>query len=117
MTPTLPEDSPSILPILTTKLYRPPVSPDLEQRVRLIQRLEHNRQRPLTLISAPAGYGKTMLASMWLESCSSPSAWISLDEEDNDLNTFLSYILAAIGSIFPDLELKTHSLQNVPNPP
>jgi len=58
------------LPLLTTKLYRPPVTPDLEQRTRLMERLDRNRQRPLTLISAPAGYGKTSLAvaaSMALE--------------------------------------------------
>ena len=52
---------------LTTKLHRPPVTPDLEQRTRLVERLERKRHRPLTLISAPAGYGKAILASMWLE--------------------------------------------------
>jgi LuxR family maltose regulon positive regulatory protein len=72
-------------PLLTTKIYRPPVTPDLEQRTRLIERLMRNRHRPLTLISAPAGYGKSMLASLWLEVCDCPSAWISLDETDNDL--------------------------------
>jgi hypothetical protein len=61
------------VPLLLTKLYRPPVTPDLEQRSRLMERLDRNRHRPLTLISAPAGYGKTMLASMWLEACHCPS--------------------------------------------
>jgi len=102
------------LPLLTTKLYRPPVTPDLEQRDRLIERLQRNRQRPLTLISAPAGYGKTMLASMWLESCGCPSAWLSLDEADNDLLTFVRYLLAAVLSAFPTLELKTLSLLDAP---
>ncbi|NIV33549.1 MAG: hypothetical protein GWN58_30105, partial [Anaerolineae bacterium] len=102
------------LPLLTTKLYRPPVTPDLEQRARLIERLQRNRQRPLTLISAPAGYGKTMLASLWLESCGCPSAWLSLDEADNDLHSFVSYLLAAVLSAFPTLELKTQSLLDAP---
>jgi len=102
------------LPLLTTKLYRPPVTPDLEQRTRLIERLQRTRQRPLTLISAPAGYGKTMLASMWLESCGCPSAWVSLDETDNDLQLFTSYLLAALYTIFPTLELKTRSLLEAP---
>jgi LuxR family maltose regulon positive regulatory protein len=84
------------LPLLLTKLYRPPVTPDLEQRTRLLTRLDQRRHRPLTLISAPAGYGKTMLASMWLESCGCPSAWLSLDETDNNLHGFVSYLLAAM---------------------
>ncbi|MEE4143211.1 MAG: LuxR C-terminal-related transcriptional regulator, partial [Halieaceae bacterium] len=91
-----------------------PVTPDLEQRTRLLTRLDQRRHRPLTLISAPAGYGKTMLASMWLESCSCPSAWLSLDEADNDLHSFVSYLLAAVLSAFPTLELKTQSLLDAP---
>jgi len=102
------------VPLLLTKLYRPPVTPDLEQRTRLLSRLDQRRHRPLTLISAPAGYGKTMLASMWLESCSCPSAWLSLDEADNDLHSFVSYLLAAVLSAFPTLELKTQSLLDAP---
>ncbi len=55
--------------ILTTKLYRPRVAADLEPRSRLTGRLKHNCHRPLILPLAPAGYGKTMLASMWLQAC------------------------------------------------
>ena len=107
----------SALPLLTTKLYRPPLTPHLEPRVRLIQRLERNRQRLVTLILAPAGYGKTILASMWLESSDCASAWLSLDEGDNDLLTFVRYLLAAVNGTFPDLELKTESLLDAPNLP
>jgi len=104
-------------PILQTKLYRPPATPDLEQRIRLIERLERHRQRPLTMIIAPAGYGKTVLASQWVESCEYPSAWLSLDESDNVLGVFISYLLAAISISFPDLQLKTLDLMEVPNLP
>ncbi|HSR29822.1 MAG TPA: AAA family ATPase, partial [Anaerolineae bacterium] len=102
------------LPLLTTKLYRPPTRPDLEQRHRLLEHLEQNRYRPLTLISAPAGYGKTTLASMWLETCDCPSAWISLDESDNDLRSFTTYLLAALNPVSPTHEWKTRSLLEAP---
>jgi LuxR family maltose regulon positive regulatory protein len=102
------------MPLLRTKLYRPPITPDLEPRTRLLERLDERRQRPLTLISAPAGYGKTMLASMWLETCGCSSAWLSLDEADNDLDTFVRYLLAAVRSAFPTLELKTEPLLDAP---
>lgn len=105
------------LPLLTTKLYRPPTTPHLEQRDRLIERFERNRQRSLTLILAPAGYGKTTLASVWLEFSDWASAWFSLDEGDNDLITFVRYLLAAVKGTFPDLELKIESLLDAPNLP
>ena len=105
------------LPLLKTKLYRPPVTPNLKQRARLIERLERNRQRPLTLISAPAGYGKTMLASMWMESSDCSNAWLSLDKMDDDLPTFLSYLLVALQSVFPGITMKTHALLGAPTAP
>jgi LuxR family maltose regulon positive regulatory protein len=88
-------------PILATKLYRPLVTPDMTPRDGLVQRLERNRLRPLTLISAPPGYGKTMLVSAWVEASGRPCAWISLDQADNDLRTFLAYLLAALKSVYP----------------
>jgi len=96
--------------ILRTKLQRPPVAPDILPRARLLDRLNEGRQRTLTLISAPAGYGKSTLASRWVAACDCPSGWVSLDESDSDLRTFLSYVLAAIRSLFPKRELRTESL-------
>jgi LuxR family maltose regulon positive regulatory protein len=96
--------------ILCTKLQRPPVAPDILPWARLLDRLNEGRHRTLTLISAPAGYGKSTLASRWVAASDSPSAWISLEESDSDLRTFLSYVLAAIRSLFPKTELRTEAL-------
>jgi len=95
------------LTLLRTKLYRPPLTQDLVPRPRLLERLDRGRRRPLTLVSAPAGYGKTTLVSAWLQSLaqetlSVPGAWLSLDEEDNDLVRFTTYLLAAVRTLFPD---------------
>lgn len=78
------------------------LGPDLLPRTQLIERLENGRYRKLTLISAAAGYGKSTLASAWLEVCRCPSAWLTLDRQDSDLGVFLSYIIGAVRSIFPD---------------
>ena len=87
--------------LIRTKLHRPRVSDDLVLRPHLLDRLNRGLDRKLTLVSAPAGFGKTTLVASWLESCHRPSAWFSLDESDNDLFLFLSYLVAAIRTLFP----------------
>jgi LuxR family maltose regulon positive regulatory protein len=87
--------------ILPTKLYRPPVTEDFIPRPQLLQLLDGVHLRPLTVVSAPAGYGKTTLLSAWLEDCGHQSTWLSLDEDDNNLATFLSYLVAGIQRKFP----------------
>ena len=96
--------------ILYTKLQRPPVVPDIMPRQRLFEKLNAGRTGPLTLISAPAGYGKSTLASRWSAAFDGPIGWVSLDEGDNDLGQFLRYILAAVRSIFPDAVLQSEML-------
>lgn len=104
-----------LLPLIRTKLYRPPLQANLVHRPRLYDRLDsHWKLRPLTLISAPAGYGKSVLASMWLESCDCPSGWVSLDERDNDLSAFIAYLLAAVKTAFPDISLHSQALLETP---
>lgn len=98
------------IPIIQTKLNRPPVPIDLVPRPRLTEWLDRRRQRPLTLVSASAGYGKSTLISRWLESIDSPNAWLSLDDGDNDLAVFLSYFLSAVKSMFPEATANTESL-------
>ncbi len=96
--------------ILFTKLQRPPVAPDIVPRDRLLDRLNAGLQRPLTLISAPAGYGKSTLASRWAAGCDYPNAWVSLEESDSDLQMFLSYVLAAIQMLFPRTKFRTEAI-------
>ena len=97
-----------ISPILATKLYIPPSSPNMVLRPRLIERLNRGLQRKLTLISAPAGFGKTTVVSEWVSSCSQNRpeirvAWVSLDEEDSDPARFLTYVVAAIRKTAPEI--------------
>jgi len=84
--------------LLTTKLYIPPGRPESVSRPRLIERLDAGllRKRKLTLVSAPAGFGKTTLLSEWVTGCGRPVAWLSLDEGDNDPTRFWSYLSAAL---------------------
>lgn len=86
-------------PILVTKLYIPPPRPNVVLRPRLIERLDEGLHRKLTLISAPAGFGKTTLVSEWVAACKRPTAWLSLDEGDNDPTRFLAYFVAALQTI------------------
>ena len=86
-------------PILATKLYLPPLRPNVVSRPRLIARLNEGLHRKLTLVSAPAGFGKTTLVSAWLAGGSRPGAWLSLDERENDPIRFLTYLIAALQTI------------------
>jgi LuxR family maltose regulon positive regulatory protein len=91
-------------PILATKLYVPLPRPNVVPRHRLIERLNEGLQRKLTLISAPAGFGKTTLAGEWVAACGRlepkvRAAWLSLDEGDNDPTRFLTYLIAALQTL------------------
>ena len=95
-------------PLLRTKLYIPPVRPEIVSRPRLIERLNEGLHRRLTLISAPAGFGKTTLLSEWIHCRGAVTAplqvaWLSLDEGDNDPTRFLAYFVAAIQTIHQDI--------------
>jgi LuxR family maltose regulon positive regulatory protein len=68
----------------------------------LHDRLEDEGHQPLILVAAPAGYGKSMFVSHWLESRAGAVAWLSLDETDGDLRRFLSYVVTAVQTVFPE---------------
>jgi LuxR family maltose regulon positive regulatory protein len=88
-------------PILATKLYIPPPRAKIVSRPRLIEQLNQGltSEHKLTIISASAGFGKTTLVSEWVAGCGRPVAWLSLDEGDNDLLRFISYLITALRSI------------------
>ena len=85
-------------PILLTKLFVPAMRLDYVARPRLIEKLNQSSNSRLTLISAPAGFGKTTLVTEWLQSFGEGVgvAWVSLDENDNDPAQFLTYLIEAL---------------------
>ncbi len=87
--------------LLQTKLQHPISPGDLVPRMDLHARLDSGRERPLTLVSAPAGYGKSVLISSWFEQSDWASAWFSLDRNDSSLRQFLAYFISAIREVFP----------------
>ena len=92
-------------PILATKLYLPPARPKVVLRPRLEERLDEGLAagHRLTLVSAPAGFGKTTLVSGWVAGCGRPAAWLSLDEGDSDPIRFLAYLIAALQTVAPGI--------------
>jgi LuxR family maltose regulon positive regulatory protein len=71
----------------------------------------------LILIAAPAGFGKTTLVSEWVLDCQRPAAWLSLDEGDNDPTRFLTYLVAALQTIAPDIGEGVSGVLQSPQPP
>jgi len=105
-------------PFINTKLHRPPVDRNHVYRPHLLAQLDKHHDRPLTLVSAPAGYGKSALISSWLETYENPGAWLSLSEGDGDLRTFIGYFIAAVHKYFPEACQNTQALlKNLDLPP
>jgi LuxR family maltose regulon positive regulatory protein len=106
--------------LLRTKLNIPPLRPNLVSRPRLIERLNQGLQlgHKLTLVSAPAGFGKTTLVANWLNQLAiDKTAWLSLDETDNDPTRFLTYFIAALQTIESDLGEGALTALQSPQPP
>jgi len=130
-------------PLLATKLYIPPPRPNVVLRPRLSERLNEGLYRKLTLISAPAGFGKTTLLSEWVAALAerqkakgkrqddgddalfpfsfslfpSQVAWLSLDEGDNDPTRFLAYLVAAVQTIAPTIGAGVRAVLQSSQPP
>ncbi|MEL6901773.1 MAG: helix-turn-helix transcriptional regulator, partial [Cyanobacteria bacterium J06606_4] len=104
------------LPLLETKLYRPKWSTERVSRPRLIERLQP--QRKLTLVSAPAGFGKTTLLAEWIAAIPTQViAWVSLDRSDNTPSTFWTYLITALQNGCPGLGVRSLSLLQSSQPP
>lgn len=103
--------------LLSTKLYIPPPRPNAVSRPRLLARLHAGLHGRLTLVSAPAGFGKTTLVSAWVAECGRPVAWLSLDAGDNDPTRFLTYLTTALQRVAPDLGAGVlNALRSLPPP-
>jgi LuxR family maltose regulon positive regulatory protein len=105
------------LHILHTKLNRRAVDSKWIQRPRLITRLDEGLKNRLTLISAPAGYGKTTLAVQWINHIPGHSAWLSLDKKESDPDRFLRYVIASIRTVVLEFGANTEPLLLSPNLP
>ncbi|MEQ8671862.1 MAG: LuxR C-terminal-related transcriptional regulator [Aggregatilineales bacterium] len=105
------------IPILATKLFIPSPRTKLVLRRRLIERLNEGLGGKLTLIAAPAGFGKTTLVSEWVINNDRPTAWLSLDEGDKDSTYFLTYFVAALQTIASTIGEEILSVLQSPQPP
>ena len=83
-------------PLIRTKLHMPFTRPGLVSRPRLQEQIAQGLCTPLTLITAPAGFGKTTLVASCVAGCGMPIAWLSLDKNDNQAERFLNYLVAAL---------------------
>lgn len=102
-----------MLGLLRSKYSLPQLNKRVVVRSQLLERLAHSLDKRLILISAPAGFGKTTLLNQWLHQSSHPVAWLSLDRNDNDIQSFLSYLISAFQQIQPQLGNKLlPALQN-----
>jgi LuxR family maltose regulon positive regulatory protein len=104
-------------PLIRTKLCQPRIGSDVIPRAHLIKRLNTGLSSKITLLSAPNGFGKTTLLVEWLKTCDRHVAWLTLDENDNDLSAFVHYLIAALQTVFPDACQATASLLKAPQSP
>ena len=103
--------------LLETKIYLPKVRRGLVPRPRLGERLNRGAELKLTLVSAPAGFGKTTLLAGWLDFFKHSAAWVSLDQSDNHAASFWSYLIAALQTVEPGVGASAISLVQLPQPP
>jgi LuxR family maltose regulon positive regulatory protein len=107
-------ESPTSFPLLKTKLYIPAPPASRVVRAHLLDRLDEVERRALTIISAPAGFGKTTLLAEWIAQTSLPVAWLSLDNGDNDPYRFLDYLIAASESIQEGIGIEARQITQAP---
>ena len=101
-------------PLLDSKLYAPRWRQGMIARPQLVERLDAGIERKLTLVSAPAGFGKTTAIAEWLGTRKHPTAWLSLDEGDNDPTRFWAYVIGALQRIAAGVGTRTLSMMESP---
>ncbi len=107
----------SVDTLLGTKLHVRSPRPGLVSRRRLLELLDQGSACPLTLVSAPAGFGKTTLLAEWLSKRQQKACWLSLDAADDDPSSFLSYVIAALQTVVPGLADDLVPSLRSPQPP
>lgn len=105
------------LPLLQTKLYIPPPRQHLVSRPTITAKLRAGLLHPLTLIAAPAGFGKTTLVSEWIAQTAAAVAWLSLDDDDNEPPRFPTYLMAALQTQQPEMGAAAQGLLTAPQAP
>ena len=105
------------MPILVTKLFAPPRAARAVARPRLIEQLQGGLARKLTLVCAPAGFGKSSLLSEWAAVCDRPCLWVSLDPGERDVQQFLAYLLAAVQTVDASIGSNARALLQATPPP
>src|SRR5215211_4075479 len=96
--------------LVMTKLYAPRLRASLVPRPNLISQLDNDPDHRLTLICAPAGYGKSTLTAQWLAKAAVPSTWVSLEASDNKTESFFSLVVTALQTIDRGLAVETEAL-------
>jgi LuxR family maltose regulon positive regulatory protein len=104
-------------PLLAAKLYIPPTRPELVPRPRLTERMNAASQGKLTVVSAPASFGKTTLLGEWVRESERPTGWLSLDQGDDNLVRFLSYLIAALQRIDEGIGVDVQAALGAPQAP
>src|SRR5262245_36730038 len=105
-------------PLVETKLYMPRLRRDLVSRPRLRDRLSRGSQTRLTVVSAPAGFGKTTVLADWLSAAEEQAvAWLSLDEGDSDPALFWTYLITALQTTAPGVGASALPLLQSARPP
>jgi LuxR family maltose regulon positive regulatory protein len=104
-------------PVLVTKLFIPTARPRAVARPHLMALLNEGQDKRLTLVSAPAGFGKTTLIAEWVHGLEVPIAWVSLDESDNDPASFLTYLIAGLQTVAPGLGVQLLQALQSAQPP
>src|SRR6185312_12136031 len=103
--------------LLATKLHMPRAAAPVIDRPHLRQRLQRGLERPLTILTAPAGFGKTTALRAWLQHDRVRAGWLSLDRDDNDPAQFWAYTLAALDSAHPGVAEAALAMLRAPTPP